>query len=399
MRARPARGAAPDGHGARAEQWVSRRRAYLDNLKVILIAAIIVAHAVVSYASEVIWSYAEMREATLSAATEAVLLAVVVPFGLLMVPLLFLVAGLLTPASVRRKGSGAYARDRLLRLGVPFAVFVLVLWPLLMYPVHRPGRPPAPYWTEFHGGPTRWYIDAGVLWFVGVLLIFSLAYAGWVRLRRDVARRRPAREIRVGHLLLVAAAVTVVTFAVRLLIPYDGDEYGVDLNLYEWPECLALFALGVAASARGWLTTVPEGLRRSCRAATLAAFAAFGGFLALVATLGVSQEEVWGGWHWAALGFAALESMLVVFGPVWLLAVAQRRLDRTFRWAGPVVRRSAYGAFVVQGLPLIGLAVAMRPVPVPAEVKALLLAAGAVAGSFALAWLLIRRVPGAARVL
>jgi len=48
---------------------------------------------------------------------------------------------------------------------------------------------------------------------------------------------------------------------------------------------------------------------------------------------------------------------------------------------------------------LLGLAVLLRPVQVPAEVKALIVAAGGVAGSFALAWLLIRRVPGVARIL
>lgn len=378
---------------------MSRRRLYLDNLKVILIAAIIAAHAVASYASEEIWSYSEMREVTLSTVTEAVLLVVVVPFGLLMVPLLFLVAGLLTPPSMRRKGPGAFARDRLLRLGVPFAVFVLVLWPLLMYPVHRPGRPPASYWTEFHGGPTQWSLDAGVLWFVGVLLIFSLGYAGWVRLRRGSGRRPRLREIRAGYLPAIAGAVTLVTFLVRLAVPYDGDEYGVDLNVYEWPECLALFGLGIAASAQGWVTAVPDRLRRHCRTVTLATAAAFGGFVALVSALGVTQEQVWGGWHWAALVFAALESLLTVFGSVWLLGVAQRHLDRPLRWAGPAASRSAYGAFLVQGLPLLGLAVALRPLPFPAEVKALLLAAGAVVGSFALAWLLIRRVPGVARIL
>ncbi|MGZ8719103.1 MAG: hypothetical protein ACXWXY_08025, partial [Aeromicrobium sp.] len=100
---------------------------------------------------------------------------------------------------------------------------------------------------------------------------------------------------------------------------------------------------------------------------------------------------------WPALVFAAIESVLVVFGPVWLLGVAQRHLNRQFRW-GPVLGRTAYGAFMVQTLILIGLAVALRPVPVPAELKALVVASGGVVGSFALAWLLIRHVPGMARI-
>jgi hypothetical protein len=41
----------------------------------------------------------------------------------------------------------------------------------------------------------------------------------------------------------------------------------------------------------------------------------------------------------------------------------------------------------------------MRPVALPAEVKALLLAAGAVVACFALAWWLVSRVRPLARVL
>jgi hypothetical protein len=52
---------------------------------------------------------------------------------------------------------------------------------------------------------------------------------------------------------------------------------------------------------------------------------------------------------------------------------------------------------MVQGIVLIGLAVAVRPIPVVAEVKALVVAGGGVAASFALAWLLISRVPGIPR--
>jgi hypothetical protein len=157
--------------------------------------------------------------------------------------------------------------------------------------------------------------------------------------------------------------------------------------------------LGITSFKWGWLTAVPDPLRRQCRTATLAAFGAFVVFVGVAGALGVTEEQMWGGWHWAALGWAAFESTLAVFGPVWLLGVAQRRLNRRLRWAGPAVVRSAYGAFMVQALVLIGLAVALRPLPLPAEVKALIVAAGGVAGSFVLARALISRVPGVARIL
>jgi hypothetical protein len=39
---------------------------------------------------------------------------------------------------------------------------------------------PPSYWYDFtHSG--GWGLDAEVMWFVGVLLIFSLGYAAWTR--------------------------------------------------------------------------------------------------------------------------------------------------------------------------------------------------------------------------
>ena len=50
-----------------------------------------------------------------------------------------------------------------------------------------------------------------------------------------------------------------------------------------------------------------------------------------------------------------------------------------------MISRSSYGAFMLQGVVLIGLAIALRPLPLPAAAKALIVAAGGIAGSFTLA--------------
>jgi hypothetical protein len=72
----------------------------------------------------------------------------------------------------------------------------------------------------------------------------------------------------VGHLLALAAAVTVATFLVRLVLPFETDNRYVDLNMW----CV----------------------RRRRDA------------------LGVVGHQLWGGWHWPAFLFAAGESTLSV---------------------------------------------------------------------------------------
>ena len=51
----------------------------MDNLKVILIAAVIAGHAVLGYSELDAWSYADVREVTLRPAVAYVLLAVSAP--------------------------------------------------------------------------------------------------------------------------------------------------------------------------------------------------------------------------------------------------------------------------------------------------------------------------------
>ncbi|MFI7063614.1 acyltransferase family protein [Kribbella sp. NPDC050124] len=370
---------------------------YLDNLKVVVIAVIIALHAVLSYAGGFdVWWYTEVREVSLAPVTEIVLFLVVGPFGLLMIPLLFLVAGLVAVPSLERKGAKAYAGSRLLRLGLPFAVYVALLQPPVVYALeHRFGVAKRSYLKEFLGEPAQ--LDMGPLWFVGVLLLFSLGYAAWAAVRRPRPR---AREVTLIHLLVLAAVVAPATYGLRLLFRIGDEGLVSGLNFWEWPVCAAMFGLGIAASEQGWLQAVPQQLVRRCRTVTLTAAGVLVAVMAAGVAAGLVDDEVWrGGANWVALVFATLTSPLTVFGPVWLLGLAQRHLDRRLPWVGPVVTRSAYGAFIVQAVVLIGLAVLLRPVPAAAEVKAVLLAGGGIWASFALARLLINWVPGVGRVV
>lgn len=85
------RGVASEGRGLAAGQWTAQRQLYLDNLKVILIAAVIAIHGALSYAGFLeVWTYSDVREVTYAPATEIVLLVAVSPVGLFMMTLLFL---------------------------------------------------------------------------------------------------------------------------------------------------------------------------------------------------------------------------------------------------------------------------------------------------------------------
>ena len=123
--------------------------------------------------------------------------------------------------------------------------FVLVVQPTMMYALdHRYGDATLSYWQEYLGSERQ--LDTGPLWFVGVLLIFSLAHAATPGRRRGVDRPGLPRHVRtMPSLVLLAGLVAVASFAIRLGYPYGGESGFTDLNYWQWPGCLAAFAVGV----------------------------------------------------------------------------------------------------------------------------------------------------------
>lgn len=363
-----------------------RRLAHLDNLKVGLIAGIIAAHAVNSYTDFGSWAYQPVREVSVSETTETVFVLLLSIGALFLMGLFFLISGLLTPAAVNRKGPGRFVRDRLIRLGVPFVAFTLLLWPLTIYAIREPYLHRGSYWWWFRNAEP--FLDNGPLWFIGVLLVYSLGYAAW-RARRAPAAPAMTAGPAARTLVALGAAIAVTSFVIRLWFPMNSPQIA-NLHLWEWPQCLGMFALGVVAARRGWLTPVGDRLRRSCGAVALAAAVALPVLILTSDPLGRTQEEYFGGFGWPAFATAAVEGALTVAGCLWVLGFAQRRLDRQ----GPLgakLARAAYGAFLVQGPVLILGALALRPFGLWGGAKALILAVVGVAASYAIAYPIVTR--------
>ena len=219
------------------------------------------------------------------------------------------------------------------------------------------------------------------------------ARAGRSHPRRNlVLLRVGAPRYRRGRVLL-AAGTSLATILVRPVFPFMSPQIG-QLKLWQWPEYLALFGLGIVAAQRGWLDPVPERIRRGCGIAALLAIVAFAALTGAMLAAGLDLDVVGdAGLHWAPLAMAAIEGPLAVSAAVWLLGTAQQRLDHPPNPRGRALARSSYAAFILQGSVLISLMIGLRPIDLPAEIKALVVASAGVAGSFALAWMLVHRTP------
>lgn len=199
-----------------ADRGTAARLLYLDNLKWVLIALIIATHAATAYGAVGAWFYVEPSLSPLTLAAVSAPGEVGILFGL---GTFMLVAGLLTPPALARKGTVHFLRDRLLRLGLPLLAAVVVVVP-------------AVYWliVEMTGYPATFpqilqyqlqHVEPGPMWFVAVLLVFTVCYAGWRWIRP--ARESAARPLEMRHLLVLAGLMAAFNFLVWLVFPRLGS--------------------------------------------------------------------------------------------------------------------------------------------------------------------------------
>jgi peptidoglycan/LPS O-acetylase OafA/YrhL len=370
------------------------RLGYVDNLRVLLTVLVLAHHSALTYGALPLWYWTE--PSTSGSGIALMVLAVV--NQLYFMGFFFLLSGVFVPGSVDRKGPGAFARDRLIRLGVPLVAYWLVARPVL----HLRDWPErsADGETFLH----FWFTvgDAGPLWFVEVLLVMSLAYAAFRALRaRSAARAGTAdavatdvepqpQPVRFRAVAALVGALTVATFLWRLVVPAGTywEFVGLPSPAY-LPQYTFLFVVGVLAARRGWLAglTVRQGWVALVVAVVSLPLAL--GAAALATAPGAGAP--------AQVAATLTENVFAVSIIVALVVLFRERLSGRPAWAG-LAAQNSFAVYLVHPLVLVGVAMLLAPLVAPAGVKFLILLALAVPLCWLFAYLL-RRIPGVSRVL
>jgi glucans biosynthesis protein C len=170
--------------GWRVRVPMSSRLAYLDTVKVLLVIGVIAMHTAITYGLDGSWyleSYDEISPGLVDVVTAV--LGIGWLFGL---GLFFLIAGRLTSPSLQRKAPRRFAKDRLVRLGIPLAAYTLLVSPCLEYVSYREND----HGTEALWPFLReqvWLFAPGPAWFLEALLVFSVGYVLWRALAPECA--------------------------------------------------------------------------------------------------------------------------------------------------------------------------------------------------------------------
>jgi fucose 4-O-acetylase-like acetyltransferase len=360
-----------------------RRERWADNLRVLVIAVVVVWHTATAYLAGADWYY--MDRSTSKVWSTALVPAWIIS-GYALGPL-FLVAGWFSARSLAHRGAGAFARARLLRLGVPLLVFVFLINPLASYlgGLGRGGH--AGLARDLGGGQ-----GAGPMWFVAALLAFSLAYAMLRRVHAPpVARRLSGDQVMVAAALLIA----VTAFVTWRWWPPDDASTFWHLQWESWPQGAGLFALGVWAGETGSLEDLTARARRL-------GWTALAAVVLLVALAGYEQargqgESTLHGAGWAAMLGTVLYGIISVAFAVWFTVLIRAR----WSGGGPVracAGRASYATYFLHPLVLTAIMVLFASLALAPELKFLAVAVVAVPVCF-LAGYAATRVPGMSKAL
>jgi surface polysaccharide O-acyltransferase-like enzyme len=373
------------------------RDAALDRARTFLTLVVVFHHAVIPY------TYFGHTDPKSWIGFDAVVLATDSFF----MAMFFFLSGLFVWPSLAHKSPWVFLRDRLLRLGLPFAIAAFTLIPIAYYAITLRHQPDISFsefwWRTVTAGP--W--PSGPLWFLWLLLLFDLTASVLYRLSPrllDPINRKSLRgyERPVEFFLFLVGVSAIVYVPARLYYgPSHWFEFGpFDVQASRLPLYAAYFFIGAGVGAANFDRGVLSADGRLAKSGWEWVIATLVPYCLLWVLIYIKREilgnpPVLPGWYEAIYGF-----LFVTFSAAMMFAILAffLRFKRTGWSILDPMQGDAYGIFLVHYPIVLWLQYWLFDFDLPAIVKALVAFVLTVALSWAVTAAL-RKIPGATRVL
>ena len=371
------------------------RELYIDRLRSVMTAFVILHHTAITYGAVGGWFYNELHP---SGSVSSLLLTMFCATQqAYFMGFFFLLAGYFTPGSLERKGYAKFIGDRFLRLGLPLLAFGFILGPLTDAMVTAAkGRG---FWSTFVWLWNHKVFGNGPLWFAQALLIFSLGYCVWRATfgsRLSESARTSRRVPAFRSWLLCALGVGAVALAIRQFVPSGVNIFGLQLGYFS--SYTFLFAIGIAAWRYDWLRRLEWKNVQPWLVALIVAWPCLPIGIAVANTqYGPGKASFGGGFTWTSVLYAFWEPFVawgLIAGLLLFFRTRMNQPSQFWSWIG----RRAYAVYIIHPPVLVGVALLLHVWPAPPLVKF------AVTGTLSCiaCWLLadpLARLPGVRRIV
>lgn len=370
-----------------------QRLDYLDNLRTALTVLVLVFHTSIAYGGAGSWILEDVDKSELNATSILFTLFTAVCQAFFM-GLFFFLTAYFIPASYDRKGGAVFLKDRLVRLGIPLAIYYFAIGPVTSwYANFRAQQSLGEFYREYVWSFKGTFF--GPAWFLEASIYFAALYALYRLIVGKSSRERKLLTFPTGAKLWFAAiALGLAAFAVRLV--YPTGEGPLELQLGYFPSYILLFVIGVVAYRNGWLDQIPDRVSKTWKRVGICAIPVLP--IILIATGALDGHlEIEGGVNVQALSYALWEPFVCIGIIISLLTWFRRSFNRAGllrKW----LSHNAYTVYLIHPPVIVGWTLAFHGVGLPPFIKWVIVSVLSVGFCFAAASA-IRAIPGAKRVL
>jgi hypothetical protein len=382
---------------------------FLDNLRLFLTILVVLHHTAITYGADGSWYYYATISEGLADSFTSVLLTIVAAINAsFFMGAFFLLSGYFTPGSYNRKGALIYYKDRFIRLGIPIIFFIVFIAPFinsyLSVMVFNAPISLIDYYLQ--SLISRTYFGIGPLWFLQALLIFALLYGVVesilkVRINNrmenqiniNVEKNRfPERKTIFSAILLLGAC----TFIVRLIIPSDTPVYNLPLG--DFVQYVFLFVIGIIAYHQDWIMNITDSEGKFWSKVTLGSILFLIVFAIVTGALEGDTSAFQGGFTWQSMLGSFMSSIMCVSIFISLVSFFRRDLNSDNKYV-KILTQNAFTVYIIHAPVVVITSVSVAGIVLHPLFKFICVLALALSFCFILSHFVLRRIPGAKRVL
>jgi peptidoglycan/LPS O-acetylase OafA/YrhL len=360
---------------------------YIDNLRILLIALVVLHHLSITYGAPGGWFYNE----SVAEFPEIIPMSMFVATNqAFFMGMFFFVSAYFILPSLRKKGVRSFLKDRLIRLGIPTLLFFFFLFPLTVYIRNN--------FILDDEVSLRYLIfnvnvfGFGPMWFVEALLLFTLAYLLTYQMKIESISNKCHRLPSPIAIISFACIVGIAQFLIRIWLPVGWAMSFTQFQLPHFLQYIFLFWFGIVAHRYQWLDAISS--RQGWRWFLFVQILIFAGFPILFILGGAIDsgiEPFMGGLTWQSFAYAIWEQLVGFAMIIGLIGIFKSKFNTQGKLAR-TASASAYAVYVFHTPILVLISVLALNLDIPQIWKFVVLAPVALVFCF-LVGHLIKRIP------
>jgi hypothetical protein len=237
--------------------------------------------------------------------------------------ILFFISAFLASRSLNKRGTVAFIKERLFRLGIPLLFYMFIIAPFI-YAVLLTQEHIT--WSYYMGylSSFKWIGSTGPLWFVEALLLFCIIYA----LARPLFLRAEKARLdwfSTKNVICIILITGVIAFIIRLWFPIGSSILNLQFSYFS--SYIVLFILGIITGERDMFNYITDEKNIAWFKAALIIGIPLWSIIMILGGALKGELLIYGGLYWQSFAYAIWESFVAIGFSIGILSFFKKYIN------------------------------------------------------------------------